>query len=137
MPDTASDAQQLADLFTKLAGEVDGFRNAHYDDLTPRQRAAIEAQIQQLYDFHDEFAGEALQKTLDALQGDLTQLANIAREANEAFQHLKSVQRAINIVSAASNIAQAIATGGYGQLPDAVRVLAQAVQGSDDKSDSD
>ncbi|HEX4748020.1 MAG TPA: hypothetical protein VH302_00630 [Bryobacteraceae bacterium] len=137
MPDTVSDAQQLADLFTKLAGEVDGFRNAHYDDLTPQQRGAMEAQIQQLYDFHDEFAGEALQKTLDVLQGDLTQLANIAREADDAFHHLKSIQRAIDIVSAASNIAQAIATGGYGQLPDAVRVLAQAVQGSDDKSDSD
>src|SRR5579863_7489862 len=106
MPDPASDAQQVADLFTKLASEVDGFRNAHYDELTPQQRAAMEARIQQLYDFHDEFAGEALQKTLDALQGDLTQLANITRQANEAFCHLQSIKRAVDIVSAASNIAQ-------------------------------
>jgi hypothetical protein len=137
MPDTAGDAQQVADLFTKLAGEVDGFRNARYDDLNPQERAALEARIQQLYDFHDEFAGEALQKTIDALQGDLTQLANVTRQATEALHHLQSVKRAVDIASAASNIAQAIATGGYGQLPDAVRAFAQAVQGSDDKSDND
>lgn len=137
MPDTTDQSQQLADLFTKLAGEASSFRDAHYDELGAQGRAGLEAKIQQLFDFHDHFAGEALQNTINALQGDLTQLTDLTRQATEAFQHLESIERAVNIVSAASNIAQAIATGGYGQLPDAVLGLAQAIQGSDDKSDSD
>lgn len=136
MPDTANDAQQVADLFTKLSNELDAFRNAHYDDLSPQQRLSLETQIQQLYDFHDEFAAEALQKTLDALKGDLTNLANITKQATEALKHLQTVKRVVDIAAAASNIAQAIATGGYGQIPDAVRAFAQAVTGSDDKSNS-
>ena len=137
MPDAASDAQQIADLFTKLANEIDAFRNAHYDDLSPQQRLSLETQIQQLYDFHDEFAGQALQNTIDALQGDLTSLAKITKQATEALEHLQSVQRVVDIAAAASNIVQAIATGGYGQIPDGIRAFAQAVTGSDDKSDSE
>ena len=134
MPDTANDAQQLADLFTKLAGEIDAFRNVHYDDLSPQQRLSLEAQIQQLYDCQDRFSGESLQKTIDALQGDLTSLTNVAKQAAQALQHLQTVKRVLDIASAASNIAQAILTGGYGQIPEATRAFAQSVAESDDKS---
>jgi hypothetical protein len=135
MPDIiSSEAQQLCDLFTKLAGEVDAYRNAHYDELTPAQRAKLEEQIQELYDFHDRFAGDVIQDTLDALQGDLTTLTSVTQQAIDALKHLNSVAKAINIVSAAANVAEAIFGGGYGQIPDAVRELVQAIQTPSDKS---
>ncbi|MBV8895263.1 MAG: hypothetical protein JO051_02045 [Acidobacteriaceae bacterium] len=134
MQDTADQPQQLADLFTKLAAEVDAFRNAHYDDLSPRQRADLEAQIQQLYDFHDQFCGEAIQNTIDALQGDLTQLTNVTYQASDALKHLRSVAQIINIVSAASTVVSDIMAADYGAVPDAVRSLVQAVQPPSDKT---
>ena len=134
MPDTADQAQQLADLFTKLAGEVDGFRNEHYDDLSAQQRADLEAQIQRLCDFHDQFCGDAIQNTIDALQGDLTHLRNVTQQATDALKHLKSVAQVINIVSAASSVVSAIVTADYGAIPDALRSLVQAVQPPSDKT---
>lgn len=125
--------QQLADLFTGLAGDVEAFRNAHYDELGPADRAALEEKIQQFYDFHDQFAGDVIQRTLDAVQGDLAGLEKVTKQASESLQHLESVQKALNIVAAASGLAQAILTGGYGQIPDAVRCLAQAIQAPTDK----
>ena len=130
-------AQQLADLFTQLANEVDAFRNAHYDELSPAQRADLEDKIQQLYDFHDEFAGDAIQNTLNAMQGDLSQLTSITAQAKKALQHLETVQRVVNIVSAASTLAEDIISADYGAIPDSVRVLAQAIQPSPDKKPTD
>ena len=133
MPDIADQAQQLADLFTKLAGEVDGFRTSHYYDLTPQQRSDLEEQIQQLYDFHDQFAGDAIQNTINALQGDLTQVVNITRQATESLQHLKTIQQAVSIVSAAASFAEDIIIGDYGAIPESIRAFIQAVQPSPDK----
>lgn len=136
MPDTVDQAQQLADLFTKLAGEVDDFRNTHYDDLSPQQRADLEAQIQQLYDFHDQFSGDAIQGTIDALKGDLTQLTNVTQQATNTLKHLNSVAQIVNIVSAASTVAADIVTADYGAIPDAVSSFIQALQPPSDKSSS-
>jgi archaellum component FlaC len=134
MPGAADQAQQLADLFTKLADEVDAFRNAHYDDLSAPQRAELEEKIQQLYDFHDRFAGDAIQNTIEAMQGDLGALTKITGEAKDALQHLKTVERVVNIVSAASTLAEDIVTADYGAIPEAVRGLAQSIQTPSDKS---
>lgn len=137
MPDTDDDeAQQVADLFTKLAGEVNDFRNAHYDDLSPQQRADLEEKIQQLYDFHDQFCGDAIQNTINALKGDLTQLTNVTRQATDALKHLNSVAQVINIVSAASTVVADIVTADYGAIPDALQSLIQAVQPPSDKGPS-
>lgn len=137
MPGPTDQAQQLADLFTQLANEVDAFRNAHYDELSSAQRADLEDKIQQLYDFHDEFAGDAIQNTINAMQGDLSQLTSITNQAKKALQHLETVQRVVNIVSAASNLAEDIITADYGAIPDSVRVLAQAIQPPPDKQTTD
>lgn len=133
MPGSADQAQQLADLFTQLANEVDAFRNAHYDELSAAQRADLEDKIQQLYDFHDEFAGDAIQNTLNAMQGDLGQLTTVTSQAKAALQHLQTVQRVVNIVSAASTLAEDIVTADYGAIPESVRCLAQAIQPAPDK----
>lgn len=136
MSDTADDAQQVADLFTKLAGELDAFRNDHYDDLSPTQRADLEEQIQQLYDFHDYFVGAVIQNTLNAVQGDLTKLTNVARQAQQALQHLKTVAAVVNIASAASTLVMDIVVADYGAIPAAIRDLAQTIQNPSDKSSS-
>lgn len=135
MSDT-DQAQQLADLFTKLAGEVDAFRNAHYDELSTQQRADLEDKIQQLYDFHDQFAGDAIQNTINALQGDLSPLTNVTAQANDAVKHLNRVEEVVNIVAAASTIVSDIITADYGAIPEDVRVLAQTIQNPSDKTSS-
>src|SRR5581483_6815836 len=101
-------AQQLADLFTKLAEEVDDFRNAHYDELSATQRGVLEEDIQQLYDFHDRFAGDAIQNTLDAMKGDLSHITDATRQATQALQHLKTIERVVAIVAAAATLAEDI-----------------------------
>jgi 5-methylcytosine-specific restriction endonuclease McrBC regulatory subunit McrC len=136
MPDATDQPQQLADLFTKLAAEVDAFRSAHYDELSPQQRGHLEEKIQQLYDFHDQFAGDAIQNTINALKGDLTQLNNVTRQAADALKHLNSVAQVVNIVSAASTIASDVMTADYGAIPEAVRLFVQAVQAPSDKTPS-
>lgn len=136
MPDNTTQAQQLCDLFTQLAGEVDAFRNSHYDDLSSQQRADLEEVIQQFYDFHDQFAGDVIQYTLDAVQGDLTRLTSVTKQATDALKHLETVAQVVNVVAAAADLAQAIVTGGYGEIPEAVRSLAQAIQPGADKDDT-
>jgi phage I-like protein len=136
MPDNTNQAQQLCDLFTQLAAEVDAFRTAHYDQLSPQQRADLEEEIQQLYDFHDQFAGDVIQCTLDAVQGDLTKLTSVTKQATDALKHLQTVAKVVNIVAAAADLTQAIVTGGYGEIPEAVRSLAQAIEPSTDKDDN-
>jgi len=133
VPDSTDQAQQLADLFTQLANEVDAFRNAHYDELTADQRADLENKIQQLYDFHDEFAGDAIQNTLNAMQGDLSQLTSITTQAKEALHHLETVQRVVTVASAAAALAEDIVSADYGAIPETVRSLAQAIQPPPDK----
>jgi len=133
MPGADNQAQQLADLFTKLAGEVDAFRNAHYDELSSGQRADLENKIQQLYDFHDQFAGDAIQNTLKAMQGDLSQIARVTSQAEQALQHLKTVEQVVKIVSAASTLAEDIVLADYGAIPEDLRSLAQTVQTPADK----
>jgi hypothetical protein len=136
MPGAADEAQQLADLFSKLADEVDAFRNAHYDDLSPAERADLEEKIQQLYDFHDKFAGDAIQNTLDAMQGDLNELTRVTTQAKDALQHLETVQRVVSVVAAAATLAEDIVTADYGAIPDALHSLTQAVQPPSDKNSS-
>ena len=133
MSDSTDQSQRLADFFTNLAGEVDAFRNAHYDELGPGGRAELEEKIQQLYDFHDQFAGDVVQNAIDAVQGDLGGLEQVTQQASESLQQLESIEKVANIVSAASALAQAILTAGYGQIPDAVHCLAQAIQAPTDK----
>jgi hypothetical protein len=137
MADVTNDAQQLCDLFTRLATEVDAFRTAHYDELSPQRRGELEEQIQQLYDFHDKFAGDVIQSTLNSTQGDLAKLIRVTQQASDALKHLETVERAVNIASAAANLAQAITSAGYGQIPDAVRGLVQAIQGAPDEDSSE
>jgi hypothetical protein len=135
MPGSADQAQELADLFTRLGSEVDAYRSAHYDELSPRERDDLEEYYQQLCDFHDQFAGDAIQDTIDAMQGDLGKLTSITQQATDALKHLKFVEQIVNVVSAAAMLAEAIATGAYGEIPEAVRSLAQALQpGSDQPS---
>ncbi len=102
-------------------------------ELSPQRRAELEEQIQQLYDFHDQFAGDAIQKTIDAMQGDLDKLTSVTRQAKDALQHLKSIEQVVNIVSAAATLAEDIVSADYGAIPEAVRSLAQAVQAPPDK----
>jgi archaellum component FlaC len=127
------EAQRLADLFTRLAAKVDEFRNTHYDELSRVQRDALEEKIQQLYDFQDQFAGEVIQGTIDALQGDIGKLVSVARQANEALDHLKRVEQIVSLVSAAAALAAAIVTGGYGEIPEDIRTLVQALPVNSDK----
>ena len=127
------DAQQLADLFTRLAAQVDEFRNTHYDELSRARRDTLEEKIQQLYDFHDQFAGEVVQGTIDAMHGDIGKLISVARQANTALDHLKRVEQVVSLVSAAAGLAAAIVTGGYGEIPDDIRTLAQALPVKSDK----
>jgi hypothetical protein len=136
LPDSADQAQDLANLFTKLAGEVDDFRNAHYDELTADQRAELEERIEQLYDFHDQFAGDAIQNTLNAMQGDLNLLTDATTRATNALKHLNAIAAVVNIVSAAATLAEDIVIGDYGAIPEAVRVLAQVIQNPSDKKSS-
>lgn len=136
MPDPTDQAQKLADLFTQLAAEVNAFRDEHYDELSTQQRADLEDKIQQLYNFHDQFAGDAIQNTLNALQGDLSPLTNVTTQANNALKHLQTVQDVVNIVSAASTLAEDILTADYGAIPEAVRSLAQTIQTPSDKTPS-
>jgi hypothetical protein len=136
LPDSTDQAQQLADLFTRLAGEVNAFRDAHYDELTPGQRDDLEENIQQLFDFHDRFAGDVIQNTLDAMQGDLSALTNVTTQAASALKHLQTIQAVVNIVSAAATLAQDIIIADYGAIPEALRALAQAVQNPSDKTPS-
>ena len=136
MPVPTDQAQQLADLFTNLAKAVDAFRNAHYDELSRTQRADLEEKIQQLFDFHDQFAGEVIQNTITAMQGDLTRLTSITGQAKDALQHLQTVERVVNIVSAAATLAQDIVTADYGAIPESVRCVAQAIQPASDKDPS-
>ena len=133
MTGSADQAQELADLFTSLAGEVDAYRSAHYDELSPQQRLDLEEYIQQLYDFHDEFAGDVIQNTIDAMHGDLSKLTSITQQAGSALKHLKSIEQVVKVVSAAAMLAEAIGTGAYGEIPEAVRSLAQALQPASDK----
>ena len=133
MSEITNGAQELCDLFTQLAAEMDAYRTSHYDELSPAQRAALEERIQQLYDFHDEFAGDVIQNTLNAVQGDLTKVTNVTRQARDALKHLQTVARVVNVVSAAANLAQAIVLGGYGEIPEAIRSLAQVIQPGTDK----
>jgi uncharacterized protein YgbK (DUF1537 family) len=133
MPGTDDQAQELADLFTKLAGEVDAFRNAHYDELSSELRAHLESKIQQLYDFHDQFAGDAIQNTLNAMQGDLSQIVRVTTQTQQALQHLKTVEQVVKIVSAASTLAEDIVLADYGAIPEDLRSLAQTVQTPADK----
>jgi hypothetical protein len=134
MAETDDQAQRLADLFTKLAGDVDNFRSAHYDELSFARRAELEDKIQQLYDFHDRFAGDAIQNTLNAMQGDLSQITNATGQAERALQHLKTVQQVVSIVAAAATVAEDIVTADYGAIPEDVRSLIQAAQPGVDKN---
>ena len=136
MPSDANQAQELANLFTRLAAEVDAYRSAHYDELSPQRRLDLEEYFQRLCDFHDKFAGEVIQDTLDAMHGDLNKLTSITKQAGDALKHLKSVEQIVKVVSAAAMLAEAIATGAYGEIPEAVRSLAQALQPRSDKPDS-
>jgi hypothetical protein len=137
MTGSADQAQELADLFTRLAGAVDTYRSAHYDELSPQQRLDLEEHIQRLYDFHDEFAGDVIQNTIDAMHGDLAKLTSITQRAGDALRHLKSIEQIVSVISAAALLAEAIATGAYGEIPEAVRSLAQALQPASDKANTE
>ena len=133
MSGKSEDAQRLADLFTTLAAKVDEFRNTHYDELSRKQRDQLEEKIQQLYDFHDQFAGEVIECTLEAMQGDIGELIGVARQANETLSHLKRMEQVMEMVAAAAALAEAIVTGSYGEIPEDIRSLAQSLSNGSDK----
>ncbi len=133
MPDTCDQAQQLADLFTALAAKVDAFRNAHYDELSDRQRSDLEEEIEQLYDCHDQFAGDAIQNTLATIQADVPQIVSVTQQANAALEHLNDIEKVASIASAATGIVADILTADYGAIPEAVYKFAQAVNPPPDK----
>src|SRR5581483_1631164 len=109
-------------------------RNAHYDELSATQRGVLEEDIQQLYDFHDRFAGDAIQNTLDAMKGDLSHITDATRQATQALQHLKTIERVVAIVAAAATLAEDIVLADYGAIPLDLRSLVQATQPPVDKN---
>lgn len=136
MPDTADQARQLADLFSQMAATVDAYRAHNFKQLSLDDRERLEQLIQQLYDIHDSFTSIAIQRTLDAIGKDLSEIAHVTKDAEESLRHLNTVAHIVKIVAAAAELAQDIFTADYGAIPLGIKNLAQAIPKTADKNPS-
>lgn len=136
MPNDADQARQLADLFASMSETVDNYRLQHFETLTPSQREDLEQTIQRLDDLHDEFTSAAIADTLNAIRSDLDQIAAVTTDAQQALKHLNDFATIVNIVAAATELGEDIATADYGAIPQAIKDIAQAIPQKSDKSSS-
>lgn len=136
MPNDADQLRQVAAQFEHMAEAVDDFRQQHFDELTADQRARLEQFVQQLDDIHDQITALAIDKTLDALRGDLDRIASATMQAQQALKHLNTVAEIVKVVSAAAELGEAIATADYGAIPQAIEDIVQAVPHQSDKNNA-
>jgi len=136
MPNDADQLRQVAAEFQRMSEAVDDFRQQHFDALTADQRARLEQFVQRLDDIHDQLTGLAIDKTLDALRGDLDRIASVTTQAQQALKHLNTVAEIVKIVSAAAELGQAIATADYGAIPQAIEDIVQALPQKSDKNNT-
>jgi len=127
---TADQARQLADLFSQMADTVGAYRDAHYSELAPDERLKLEQQIQQLDDFCDQFTAEAIQATLETIQGDLDRIVSVTRDAGQALKHLTKIAEISSILSSVADLAYDITAADYGAVPGAIQDIVGAVQKS-------
>ncbi len=137
MSNTADQARQLANLFSRMSETVDAYRTQHFAELAPEERDELEDRIQQLDDIHDDFTAIAIEDTLNSIKGDLDRIANVTTQAQQALHHLNTVAAIIKVASAASELGEAIVTADYGAIPQAIVDLIQAVPKTADKNPSD
>ncbi len=130
-------ARHLASLFSQMSETVDAYRTQAFAQLTPEERNQLEDGIQQLDDIHDAFTAIAIEDTLNSIEGDLDQITTVTTQAQQSLRHLNTVAQIVKVVSAASELGEAIVTADYGAIPQAIKDLIQAVPKTADKNPSD
>lgn len=136
MSNSSDQAQQLADLFSRISDAVDQYRTRQFDTLTPQERDRLEDLIQQLDDIHDRFTATAIQDTLNAIRDDLGRITQITDEARQSVEHLNTTAEVVKLVSAVAELGEAIIVGDYGAIPQSIKDLAQAFPQKSDKNAS-
>jgi hypothetical protein len=127
MAQTADQARQLADLFSKMSGTVDDYRAQHFEELAPEERLRLQQLFQQLCDLHDQFTALAIENTLSAIASDLDHIVSVTGEAQRSLQHLQTIAEITNLVSAAAELGADISTADYGAIPHAITNIIHAL----------
>ena len=121
--------QDLADLFSELAHEIEQFREAQQANLSADEFATLGNTAASLLHMSDQFIGQAIANTLANAQVDAQKIATVTQNAKNAVQTINKVVTVINIATAGVTLGTAILSGNVGQIASAVGGLSSAVGG--------
>jgi len=126
--DPTAEAGRLADLFNDLSQAVDEFRLSDLDPpLTMLQMSRLKNEAQALEDRAHFFTAEAIGATLQTIQQDLANIKAVTAQAQQQFQVLTNISKAIAIATSALSLATAIAAGNPLNIAAAAKGLAETL----------
>ena len=122
--DPASEAGELADVFSDLSQAVDQYRLAdHTPPLPIAELGRLKDEAQVLENRSHHFTAEAIGATLRSVQSDLDKIKSTTEEAAKQLGNLENFARVISIAVSASSLAGAIAAGNPGLIIGALQDL--------------
>ena len=121
--------QELADLFSELAHEIEQFREAQQANLSADEFATLGNTAASLLHMSDQFIGQAIANTLANAQVDAQKIATVTQNAKNAVQTINKVVTVINIATAGVTLGTAILSGDVGKIASAAAGLAGAIGG--------
>ena len=126
--DPAAQANALADRFYAASAALDSFRLSFTPPLPLAEQQRLRDESNALTTRAHYFTAQAVGATLAAIQGSLAGIHATTDQAIAQLQHLRDVDKAINLATSLLTLGTALAAGDPGTVLSAAQGLAQALR---------